>query len=168
VGLAVASAADSEGHTVERYTAFDIEQVEGDQDVTFWSSDGLAELYLPAGALSAAGRVGIASAGQPGEAPEGLIVIGGPYAIQAAAGLSLTGRANLTLFYTAHGDLASRVRLFGAALYHWNGTAWEAMDSDFEVDHQYASAPIDDFGVYALMTSDAPILDIYLPVVLRN
>lgn len=166
-GLAWVAATDAAAHTVERLTSFDIELVDHNQDATFWSADGLAELYVPAGALSADARVGLTSAGLPGPAPAGLRVVGGPYAVRAAAGVNLASAANLSLFYTARGDDVLRVRLFGATLYRWTGSAWAALDSRYQVDHQDVSAPISAFGVYALMVSDAPIQALYLPAAYR-
>jgi hypothetical protein len=167
VGVIGVVATNTLTQTVTSFLPFNVSEIDASEDSRVWSSDGRAELYLPAGALSANGRVNISPEGIPGPAPDGMMILGSPYTIRAGEGVTLTGWANLSLFYDGLGDALVRVRLFGAALYRWDGVAWQALDSTFDADQQYAAAPIDDFGTYVLMTSSAPIFPVYLPVIVR-
>jgi hypothetical protein len=167
VGVIGVVATNTLTQTVTSFLPFDISEVDASQDSRVWSSDGRAELYLPAGVLSVGGRLSISPEGIPGPAPDGMLILGSPYTLRAGEGVTLTGWANLSLFYDGLGDALVRVRLFGAALYRWDGVAWQALDSTFDADQQYAAAPVDDFGVYALLTSSAPIFPVYLPVIVR-
>lgn len=167
-GILFAHAVNTQAQSVEALLPFNITPVEHDQHSTSWSSDGMAKLYLPPGALAANGRVSIVAAPLWQPLPEGLLLIGGPYAIDAAEKVSFSGSGNLMLSYPAHGDWETRVRLFGVSVYRWDGTSWQALSSTFDADYQYAAAPVNDWGVYAILTSAKPISGIYLPLVLRQ
>ena len=167
-GLLFAHAVNTQTQSVEAWLPFNITPIEHDQHSTLWASDGLAKLYLPPGALAADGRVSIGAAPLRQPLPEGLLLIGGPYAIGAAEEVSFSGSGNLMLSYPVHGDWEARVHLFGAAVYWWDGAAWQALSSTFDTAHHYAAAPVNEFGLYAILTTAEPISGIYLPLVLRQ
>ncbi len=166
-GTALVRATDATSQTATFLAIFSLTPVAAGEDTTIWSANGRAELYLPAGALSTDGRVSLSPAEIPGPAPEGMLLLGSPYTLRAEEGVTLTGIATISLFYDDLGDALARVRLFGAAIYRWNGAAWEALDSTFDGDQQYAAAPVNEFGVYALMTPSSPIFPVYLPVAMK-
>ena len=51
-GVIIVQAIDAVGQSVEIASTFSLESVQPDQDITVWSSDGKAELFIPSGALN--------------------------------------------------------------------------------------------------------------------
>jgi hypothetical protein len=159
------SATDLQGYTVEIVSTFNVANVTKNQDVTVWSSDGQAEAYIPANALSADGRVSIIPDQTAGAVPSGLVLLTGPYAFQAESGVSLNQAANLSLFYLDTGGTLNRANLATARIYQWNGQNWIGLTSTLNSSQKYVSASITSFGTYALMAQQQ--LKIYLPLVTK-
>ena len=89
-GVIVASATDSLNQTVEVSSAFSMETAQQNQDITVWSSDGQAELYLQAGTLSSDSQVSLNPAQSSTQIPEGKVLLSGPYSISASLGVNLS------------------------------------------------------------------------------
>ncbi|MFH1908667.1 MAG: carboxypeptidase regulatory-like domain-containing protein, partial [Chloroflexota bacterium] len=164
-GNIIAKATNMANQVVEVAAQFAIEPVASGQDSTVWSSDGQAELYLPAGSLSADGRVNIVAGQIASPLPDGLILIGGPYTIQGDESLTLVNNANLSLHYLDVGGTLSHVDASSAQIYQWDGQSWQALPSTSIQVAQMVSAAIDTFGTYALMAERQE--KIYLPLVTR-
>ena len=162
-GNLVTRATDLLGQTVEIASTFNIEEVDHTQDVTVWSGDGQAELYLPANSLSTSGQVSLISWQASGDLPEGKVLLSGPYRIEGCQGLSLTGDANLSIYYLDTGGTLRHADLTTAQVYRWDGQNWVALDSISSQTEQVVSALINSFGTYALMADRQEI--IYLPLI---
>ncbi len=89
--MIAAKATDAQNHTVEVTSSFSLEAIEQNQDFTVWSGDGQAELYLPAGALSANGQVSLNLSQSPTPIPEGNVLLSGPYSIKTTQGVESDG-----------------------------------------------------------------------------
>jgi hypothetical protein len=165
-GNIIAKATDTTSQTVEVATQFSIESVASDQDTTVRSSDGQAELYLPAGSLSKDGRVNIVAGQIVSTLPDGLILIGGPYVIQGDESLALINNANLSLYYLDVGGTLSHVDVRSAQIYQWDGQSWQALTSTSSQVEQMVSAATNTFGAYALMAERQE--KIYLPLLARG
>jgi hypothetical protein len=164
-GNIIAEATNTLSQTVEVASQFALEPVSAGKDITISSSDGQAELYLPAGSLSADGRVNIASGQIVSTLPDGLILIGGPYTIQGGESLTLVNNANLTLNYLDAGGTLSHVDLSSARIYKLNGQNWQALSGTPSQAEQEVSAVINSFGTYALLAERQE--KVYLPLVIR-
>lgn len=164
-GNIIAEATNTASQTVEVATQFAIEPIAADQDSTVWSSDGQAELYLPAGSLSADGRVTIVAGQIASSLPDGLILIGGLYTIQGSESLTLVNNVNLSLYYLDVGGTLSHVDANSAQIYQWDGQSWQPLTSTSSQVEQMVSAAINTFGTYALMAERQE--KIYLPLVTR-
>jgi hypothetical protein len=159
------NATDLQAHTVEIASTFNIASVTKNQDATVWSSDGQAEAYIPANALSADGRVSIVPDQAAGAVPSGLVLLAGPYAFQAESGVSLNQAANLSLFYLDTGGTLNRANLATARIYQWNGQNWIGLTSTHNSSQKYVSASITSFGTYVLMAQQQE--KISLPLVIK-
>jgi hypothetical protein len=165
LGNILAKATDTASHIVEVGTQFALDPVAVGQDITVWSPDGQAELYLPAGSISKAGRLSIVPGQSAGSVPDHLVMLSGPYTIQADEGLSLVNNANLSLNYLDPSGSLSNVGVSSAQLYRWDGLNWQALSSTASQNEQMVSAVINTFGTYALMAERQE--KIYLPLVIR-
>ena len=128
--------------------------------------DGRAELYLPAGSLSADGRISIYAGQVAGALPDGLVMIGRPYTLQGNAGLALVDNANLTLYYLDLGGTLNHVDLGSAQIYRWDGHSWQALTSTSSQAEQMVSAVVNTFGTYALLAEKEE--KVYLPLAVRR
>lgn len=161
-GNVVVVATDTNGQAVEMATPFSLETIQPNQNQTVWSADGQAELYVPAGSLSASGRMSVFPGQMINSPSENLVLLSGPYTIQAEDSLSLVAPANLGLYYLdlngtlAHADLSS------AKIYRWDGQAWLELTSVSSQNEQVISAPIESFGTYAVFAERQE--KIYLPL----
>jgi hypothetical protein len=153
-GDLVVVATDLQSHSVTLASGFNIEAATVDQDLTIWSSDGRAEVYLAANTLSASGHVNI-SDGQITNLPDHLILLGGPYTLQGDEGLTLINDANLSLYYTDVGGIFSQVDPSLGQIYRWDGLSWQALPSISSQSQHVVSAAINTFGTYALMLEDS-------------
>jgi len=162
-------AMDTLSQSVTAFQSFNLSSVVISETSRLWSPDGRAELFLAPAALSADGRLNISPEWAPGEAPEGMLILGSPYTLHAEETLSLVGGANISIFYEATMETRIRVANYGAAIYRWDGAAWVALDSTYSTDLYYAAAAIDQFGAYALMTSAAEVTvyAAFLPIIGR-
>jgi hypothetical protein len=158
-------ATDISSHVVEVGSQFALNPVALDQEITVWSSDGQVELHLPAGSLSGSGRLSIAPGQMAGSTLAHLVMLSGPYTIQADQGISLINPANLSLNYLNLSGSMGNVGISSAQLYRWDGQNWQALSSTFSHNEQMVSAPITTFGTYALM--GVLSYPVYLPLVTR-
>jgi len=160
-------AEDTTGHDLQLFSAFSLSQVPASQDVTIYSADGQVELYLPAGSLSADGRLSIAPEATVGALPEGLVMVSGPYTIQAGSGITLTEAVALTLRYLDTGGTLSQANLSTVQVYR-RGVAgqWVPLSSNVLEDHNAVSAAIDSLGTYAALAERQYLL--YIPIAMRN
>jgi hypothetical protein len=165
-GTIIAKAADTSSEVVEVASQFTLEHVVTGQDITVWSSDGQAVLYLPAGSISADGRVNIAAAQLTSTLPESLILISGPYTIQGDEGLDLVNTASLTMFYLNLGGSLSHVNVGSAQIHRWDGQTWQSLPSTSSEDVQMVSAAIRTLGTYVLLAEKQEKL--FLPLVIRS
>jgi hypothetical protein len=158
-GSLLVSGMDLQGQTVEVISTFNIESVVRDQATTLWSGNGQAEVYLPAGALSADGLVAIGPDQTVGAPPAGLELISGPYRFQFAEQITLTQPANLSLYPSL-----GRGWLFPTAqIYRWEAPNWVALTTTIDALQNMASAPLTAFGTYALMAPEQTWL--FLPLI---
>lgn len=158
-------ARDAQDLEVEITALFSLDTAVQDEDTIITSADGQAELYIPANTLSADGTVAVEASHLLFELPENLALLSGPYAAQAAAGLTLTGDATLTFRYVDLGNL-SLFKPTTVQIHHWDGAQWTPLESTLSAQHQAASARIADFGVYALFSEKPDV--VYLPLILSG
>lgn len=155
-------ATDDSGNEVGAATQFNLETVSMTSDAIVRSSDGLAEICVPAGGLSVDGLVIIEPSHLGSALPASMRLLSGPYAIHGSDGLALTGTANLNIRYLD----ASRVSTSSARIHRWNGSAWVPLESSVGESHQVVSASITDLGTYALLAN--PVRLVQLPLVLGD
>ena len=164
-GSIIARATSTSGQAVEIAAGFAFGQVTPNQNAIVWSGDGQAELYLPAGSVSSAGRINIISEQPTGALPPNHIMLSGPYTVQGEAGLTLAKNGNLTLYYEDHNGTLDRVSANSAQIYRWDGTTWTPFPSTASKIEQVISAAVNGFGTYALMAETQRRL--YLPSIAR-
>jgi hypothetical protein len=162
------NATDTEGQSHQVFNAFNLSDVTVSENVTIYSADGQVELYLPAGSLSADGRLGIVPDSSSGAPPEDLVILSGPYNIQAESGLTLIGNANLTMKYLDTGGTLRHADLSTVQIYRWDDSAgqWVSLNSNVIEEANEVSASINTLGIYAAMAERQ--YNIYLPIVLKN
>jgi hypothetical protein len=102
-----------------------------------------------------------------GALPEGLVMVSGPYTIQAGSGITVTNAAALTLRYLDTGGSLSQANLSMVQVYR-RGVAgqWVPLSSNVLEDHNAVSATIDAFGTYAALAERQFLL--YIPITMRN
>jgi hypothetical protein len=162
------NAMDTEGQSLQVFNAFKLSDVTVSQDVTIYSADGQVELYLPAGSLSADGRLSIVPDSSSGAPPEELVILSGPYNIQAESGLTLIGDAGLTMKYLDTGGTLRNADLSTVQIYRWDDLAgqWVLLSSNAIEEHSEVSASVNTLGIYAAMAERQ--YNIYLPIVLKK
>jgi len=165
-GILVATATDLQQQEVQVVSAFNLSKVLRNEDITIWSSDGQAELYIPAGSLSADGQISVEPAQIASDIPQDLRLISGPYALQAGAGVTLSGTANLALYYLDLGGSLDHVDISTAQLYQWQGSQWQPLASTVSQQENVVSAAIDALSSYALLAERRE--KVYLPLVVRR
>ena len=165
-GLVEVVATDTLSNTVDRFVRFGMNMASSTEETQVWSEDGKAELYVPAGALPPGGAVSIAPAGAPGAAPDDLVPLSPPYAVRTTGGAEFDGGAVLHLYASGGRGWAKNTAPTTAAVYHWNGDDWEALESLARVDYGFASASIGGEGLYWLLAERNK--HVYLPLVLRD
>ena len=165
-GTVVATAVDLQLQEVQVTSAFNLSEVLRNEDMTVWSSDGQAELYIPAGSLSADGRITVGLAQETGVMPEGFELISGPYMLEASAGVALSGMANLALYYLDSGGSLYSVDWSTAQIFQWQDPEWQPLASVVSQQESVVSAVIDDLGTYALLAERLNL--VYLPLVMRS
>jgi formylglycine-generating enzyme required for sulfatase activity len=165
-GVLVATAVDLQQQEVQVASAFNLSEVLRNEDMTVWSSDGQAELYIPAGSLSADGQISIGRAELASSLSEGLEVISGPYLLQATAGVLLSGTASLAMYYLSAGGGLDTVDWSTAQIYKWQDPVWQPLPSTVSEQMSVVSAAIDSFGTYALLAERKN--RVYLPLVMRS
>lgn len=164
-GSLVIRARDAQEREVEIATLFSLDTALRGEDAIIVSADGQAELYIPAHTLSADGTVALEASHLLSELPGELVLLSGPYAAQAAAGLTLTGDATLTLRYLDFGS-PGRFSPTAAQIHRWDGAQWIALETTVSAAQQIASARVAQFGIYALLASQADA--VYLPLVVKG
>lgn len=154
---AVVSATGAAG-TVHYVFSFAIHAAAAAESTTLWSTDGQAELYLPAGTLSADARIAIqpvavatvaAGSFEAQATKTELVPLVGPYQITVTGG-TLEKGASLSLFYSDAAGLAPGTDPATGAIYRWAGGQWTPLESTLDEEHRYVSAAISEPGVYAL------------------
>jgi hypothetical protein len=158
-------AEDDQQQVVAVSTSFNLEEAVVDEDLIVYSSDGQAELFIPANNLSNSGVVAIEPGQVTAELPENLYLMSGPYTVQTSEGLMLTGSATLSLRYL---DAATGARMDTAQIYLWTGAEWLPLDTTIGEDHHIASATITTFGTYALLAEMGESVNLYLPLIMNG
>jgi formylglycine-generating enzyme required for sulfatase activity len=166
-GTIHSAAVDAQNRTVEVAEGFSLDTVQQSQAYTASSSDGQANLYLPAGSLSASGQVTIHLAQATFALPENEVLLSGPYTLAASAGISLAHNANLSLNYLDLSGSLNHTNLGNAHIYRLVSGVWQPLSSTGDQDQRYVSAPISAFGTYAILAQQWKAV-IYLPAILRN
>ncbi len=161
-GSVEVNASDTEQHFLRAFSAFTLAGVAVSNDVTVYSGNGAVELYLPAGTVSANGRLSIVPETGAGATPDELAALSGPYTVQGEGGVTLTGDGILTMHYL---DVACISNL---QIYRWDTSSgqWVALTSALSGTNRSASAWIDTLGTYALMGE--PECTVFLPLTVKN
>ena len=164
-GIVLVEAVDVQTHEVDITTNFQMGSVQQNQDQTLRSADGQAELNMPAGSLSADGRVTIYPAQVNAPIPDFLRALGSHYTIQPDSGVNLLNNAYLLLYYLDLGGSFSHVNLATTQIHYWDGQIWIPITSAIDLDHGVVSGKIAFFGTYVALAEREE--KIYLPVLTR-
>ena len=165
-GIILASAVDTFNQIVEVSSAFSLETAPQNQDITVWSSDGQAELYLPVGTLSASGQISLNPFKSSDQIPEGKVLLSGPYSIGASTGVSLVSNANLSLYYLDFSGSLMHANLNSVQIYQDVNGNWNPLTSSTGKTEQVVSGSISSFGVYAVLADWQT--KIFLPMLTSN
>lgn len=165
-GVILASGIDALGYIVEVSATFNMETAKQYQDITIWSSDGLAKLYLPAETLSADSQVSLDFSQSSSQIPEGKVLLSGPYSINASTGANLVGDANLSLYYLGSSGSLMHANLNSAQIYQEISGSWVPIISTLNQNEQVVYGTISSFGTFAVLANwEAKI---FLPMVSLN
>ncbi len=165
-GVIVASATDAQNQTVEVSSTFSTETAPQNQDITIWSSDGQAELYLPKGTLSGDSQISLNQAQSSIPIPQGKVLLSGPYSISTSTGVNLIGKANMSLYYLDLTGSLIHANLNSAKIYQNISGNWIPVASSSSQTEQVVNGSISSFGVYAVLADWEAKL--FLPMVVRN
>lgn len=160
------TAQDTMSHTLQVFNTFGLFPVTASGDAVAYSGDGLVELYLPEGSLSGDAYVSFVPDAAVGPPPGGLIILSGPYSVQASPGVTLSNDVGLSLKYLDTGGTLDGIDPSTAQIYRWDaGTEqWVPLTSSVLDGRAEVSTAIDAFGTYAVMAAE-PQYPVYLPVV---
>lgn len=165
-GIIIASATDALSQTVEVSSAFSLDIAQQNQDITIWSNDGQAELFLPAGTLSGDSQVTLNLAQSSAQLPENMVLLSGPYSINAPTGVSMIGNASLSLYYLNFGGSLMHANLNSAQIYQDVNGNWIPVASSSGKTEQVVNGSISSFGVYAVLADWQS--NLFLPMVIRD
>jgi hypothetical protein len=169
VGSVEVTAQDTTSHTLQVFNNFSLFPVTASEDTVAYSDDGLVELYLPADSLSDDAYVSFVPDSAAGPPPEGLVILGGPYSVQASPEVTLNNDVGLTLKYLDAGGALDGIDPSAAQIYRWDaGTEqWVPLTSSVLEGRDEVSTAINAFGTYAVMASELQY-PVYLPIVVRD
>lgn len=165
-GVILAIGIDELNNTVEISSAFSLETAPINQDITVWSNDGQAEVYIPSGALSADGQISLNMVTTFSQIPDGKTLLSGPYLISATTNISLIDNANLSLYYLGFGGSLINVNLDSIQIFKDESGEWVLVPGSVISTEQVVSTTISSFGTYAVL-ADLEVKT-FLPLVLNN
>ena len=167
-GIIEIEARDVSNHVLDTYRTFSFQSLVSSQDSSLISSDGVAELYIPAGNVSTGGIAEVTYDRTTGTPPDNLLVVGGPFNIVTSEGVSLVGVAGLTIAYLGPGSKYGRADLSSAQMYRWDKVTkgWQLVPSNIYDVRNSVTATIDQLGIYAVLAKRQYL--VYLPTVLKK
>lgn len=165
-GVIMSSGTNNGNQTIEVFSAFRLETAQQNQDMTFWSSNGLAKLFLPAGTLSADSQISLNPAPLTTSIPEGKVLLSGPYSISATQGVALVENANLSIYYPDIGGTLMYANLDSAKIYKEVAGSWVSVDSTSSKTEQVVYGSISSLGEFAVLANWEG--KIFLPIVTRD
>lgn len=165
-GVIVSRSTNNQNQTVEVFTAFSLETAQQNQDITLWSSNGLAKLFLPAGTLSADSQISLNTSPLSTLIPEGKVLLSGPYSISATQGVALVENANLSLYYPNIGGALMHANLDSAKIYKEVAGSWIPVDSTSNKSEQVVYGSISSLGEFAVLANWEG--KTFLPIVTRD
>jgi hypothetical protein len=161
------SAEDLQQNVVHASNRVSLAAATPSEDQTIPSSDGIAELLIPANSVEGSGQISIQNEPARGLPPGGLDLLTGPYSVRSSAGITRTGAVNLTLHVQEAGAGSSRVDASSAAVYSWDGLQWQPMASAVLRSGQDVSAQAQISGTtYAVF--GRWLRQAYLPLAIRS
>jgi hypothetical protein len=163
-GEITAKASDGQGHTVDVIAAFNAQRVEISGLTWLISSDGLMEIFLPAGSLSGDPIISIQPVSQPSLEQDGLIVVGRSYKVIVSSGVyNLNLPASLNIFFSP--EQIAQLNSQSLGLYRWDGLTmrWVLVGEGIDLEHYFVSAQVSQLGTFAILGSPERLL--FLPLV---
>ena len=166
-GVIYVNAVDPQQHAVHTSRRVLLAQATPSDEQTIISSDGLAELFIPANSVQGSGQIGLQEQPIAGQPPSGLELLSGPYAIQPASGITQTGPINLTLHCLDVGAGNRKVDPSSSRIFSWDGLQWAPVTSTVGGEAQYVSAQVLISGTtYAVF--GRWLQQVYLPLIMKN
>ena len=166
-GVLYVNAKDPQQHAVHTSRRVLLAQATPSDEQTIISSDGLAELFIPANSVQVSGQIGLQDQPIAGQQPSGLELLSGPYAIQPASGITQTGPINLTLHCLDVGSGNRKVDPNSSRIFSWDGLQWAPVTSTVGGEAQYVSAQVLISGTtYAVF--GRWLQQVYLPLIMKN
>ena len=158
---------DTASHYFSHVSEFALAIINPAEDTTIYSADGQAELQLPPGTLSGTVSLSIEPDRSVSATVDKLVMISGPYRIQAGPPVTLNGAAGLTLRYVGVGDSSFHIDLSSVNIYQWDESVaqWITVTSHIFQGHNQVAGGIDTLGIYAAMGVQR--YPVYLPSVVR-
>jgi hypothetical protein len=154
-GIVEITAQDLDGHEMTAFVQFQIEDVSPLEDLTLYSEDGKAKLYLPPGSLPAETQIGFALDDSAGPPTGTHTLVSGPYSVLNSGGdTQLDSPASFVLSYDTEG--VEGVDPTTLSVYRWDEAAedWVDQGGDNWADLQRVPSVIEELGTFALMATD--------------
>jgi hypothetical protein len=165
-GVIVAAATNAQTQTVEVTSAFKLDTIQQNQDMTVRSGDGQVKLYLPVGTLSTDGQLSINSAQSLAQIPDRKVLLSSPYSISTTQGVNLLGDATLSLYYLDFSGSLMHANLGSAQIYQEIDGNWIPIVSTSNQSEQVVFGSISTLGTFAVLANwEAKI---FIPLVTQN
>jgi hypothetical protein len=169
VGTVEIACQGTNGVTLATTDQYQVGEANAATATTLWSSDGMADIHSPAGAVPTNCLAMVYSGFAPTIFPAGFskVLVGPVLSVYQGAASSLNGTNGVVNIGYRDADVAG-VDETSIKLYHWNGTArqWELQPSGVSVDANVVSASVTNFGVLALFAD--PTTDVTPPGAITN